>query len=62
MTFSNGGQSSIRYHAMMDGAGIALLPDGGYAYMSNAEVPGNGGGVYGLYFNKDGEIANYKAF
>jgi len=46
---------------MMDGAGIVPLPDGGYVYMSNSEVPNRRGGVYGLYFNKDGEITNYKA-
>ena len=61
VTYVDGVQSNISYHAMMDGAGMALLPDGGYAYISNSEVGNNGGGVYGLYFNKDGKITNYKA-
>jgi hypothetical protein len=59
--YANGGRSNILYHPMMDGAGIVPLPDGGYVYMSNSEVPNRRGGVYGLYFNKDGEITNYKA-
>jgi len=47
------------FHAMMDGAGIVKLPDGGYVYVSNSEISGTGG-VYGLYFNADGEITDYK--
>jgi len=61
VSFANGGQSSISYHGMMDGAGIAHLPDGGYAYLSNSEKSSGRGGVYGLYFNKDGQITDYKA-
>ena len=45
----------------MDGAGVTTLPDGGYVYVSNSEDDSGRGGVYGLYFNKDGEITNYKA-
>eukprot|EP00984_Skeletonema_dohrnii_P018701 scaffold8784_cov151-Skeletonema_dohrnii-CCMP3373.AAC.4 len=59
--YDNGGRSSRRYHGMMDGAGIAPLPDGGYAYLSNAEEPDGNGGVYGLYFDKDEKIVDYKA-
>eukprot|EP00986_Skeletonema_menzelii_P016299 scaffold14214_cov117-Skeletonema_menzelii.AAC.1 len=61
VSFVNGEQSSISYHGMMDGAGIAPLPDGGYAYLSNSEKSSGRGGVYGLYFNKDGQITDYKA-
>ena len=60
VNYTNGEHSSTHYHSMMDGAGISLLPDGGYVYLSNAEVENNGGGVYGLYFNKDREIIDYK--
>ena len=60
VNYANGEHSSTHYHSMMDGAGISLLPDGGYVYLSNAEVENNGGGVYGLYFNKDREIIDYK--
>ena len=59
--YANGERSSRRYHGMMDGAGIAQLLDGGYAYLSNAEEPDGDGGVFGLYFNKDGKIIDYKA-
>ena len=52
VTYADGVQSNISYHAMMDGAGMALLPDGGYAYISNSEVGNNGGGVYGLTSTK----------
>jgi len=58
--YANGERSSRRYHGMMDG-GVAQLPDGGYTYLSNAEEPDGDGGVYGLYFNKDGKIIDYKA-
>jgi hypothetical protein len=61
VNYADGGQSSISYHGMMDAAGIAPLPGGGYVYMSNSEKSSGTGGVYGLYFNKDGEIINYKA-
>jgi hypothetical protein len=61
VTYANGGQSGRSYHAAMDGAGIAILPDGGYVYTSNAERSSGAGGVYGLYFNENDEITNYKA-
>ncbi|KAL7451013.1 hypothetical protein ACHAWC_004317 [Mediolabrus comicus] len=61
VTYANGGQSDRSYHGAMDGAGIAILPDGGYVYTSNAERSGGAGGVYGLYFNENDEITNYKA-
>ena len=60
VTFANGGQSDRSYHGAMDGAGIAILPNGGYVYTSNAERSGGAGGVYGLYFNENDEITNYK--
>ena len=53
--FVNGVSSSIRFHGMMDGAGIIKLPhddenddDGGYVYVSNSEIESGAGGVYGL--------------
>jgi hypothetical protein len=60
VTYANGGQSDRSYHGAMDGAGIAILPNGGYVYTSNAERSGGAGGVYGLYFNENDEITNYK--
>jgi hypothetical protein len=61
VTFANGGQSSRVYHWYMDGAGVTTLPNGGYVYVSNSEAYKGNGGVFGLYFNKDGEITDYKA-
>ena len=55
--FVTGVSSSIRFHAMMDGAGIIKLPNddenengggGGYVYVSNSEIEDGAGGVYGL--------------
>ena len=34
--------------------------NGGYVYVSNSEISNGNGGVYGIYFNKDGQIINYK--
>ena len=34
----------------------------GYVYVSNSNAPnGNGGGVYGLYFDHDGKVVEYEA-
>ncbi|KAL7495642.1 hypothetical protein ACHAWT_005693 [Skeletonema menzelii] len=60
VTFANGGRSSSVYHMYMDGAGVTTLPDGGYVYVSNSEDDNGKAGVHGLYFNKDGEITDYK--
>jgi hypothetical protein len=61
VTFASGGQSSRTYHRYMDAAGVTTLPDGGYVYVSNSEDYNGKAGVFGLYFNKDGEIIDYKA-
>ena len=60
--YANGEESTLRYHEQSDAAGIVSLDDGGYVYVANSEKHGDeGGGVYGLYFNKDGEITEYEA-
>lgn len=52
---------------MSDAAGIIPLnPDNpsedGYVYVVNSEVSSRGaGGVYGVYFDKDGNVTDYKA-
>ena len=58
--YGNGDQSAIRYHDAMDGAGIISLPDGGYAYVSNKERSSGRGGVYALYFDKNGDVVDYR--
>lgn len=65
--YINGQESTGRYHSMMDGAGIVPLDgddgiegSGGYVYVSNSEISSGDGGVYGLYFDEDGNVVDYK--
>jgi secreted PhoX family phosphatase len=57
--YANGKRSDIKYHAMPDGAAVFQLSDG-YVYVNNAEIKDGRGGVYGLYFDRKGEIIDYK--
>jgi len=59
--YANGDESDRSWHSNSDAAGIIPLEDGGYVYMSNSEADDGKGGVYGLYFNAEGEITEYKA-
>ena len=52
-------KSNLKFHSMPDGATIIPLDDG-YVYVSNSEVDDGKGGVYGVYFNHDGDIVDYK--
>lgn len=63
VNYGNGGESKEDYHELMDGAAIIPLKDtdGGYVYVSNAERSDGKGGVYGLYFDKYGNVTDYKA-
>lgn len=58
--YANGSVSNLKFHAYPDGAGVASLPGGEWVYVSNSEDDDNNGGVYGLYFNKDGEVIDYR--
>ncbi|KAL7485353.1 hypothetical protein ACHAW6_010955 [Cyclotella cf. meneghiniana] len=62
VNFANGDRSDLPFHSMPDGAAIIPLskPSSGYVYVSNSEVNNGGGGVYGLYFDRDGNIVDYK--
>ena len=54
--------SDRRFHDEPDGA--AVFPwgnDGGWVYVSNSEVDDNGGGVFGIYFDKNSNVKDYKA-
>ena len=42
--YSDGTESSHRYHSQMDGAGIVTFPNGGYVYVSNSELEDSDGG------------------
>jgi len=58
---ANGSVSTIPFHSMPDGAAIIPMDDDdGYVYISNSEMKEKKGGVYGLYFNKHGDIIDYK--
>jgi secreted PhoX family phosphatase len=59
VNFANGKRSELKYHAMPDGAAVIPLADG-YVYVNNAEIDFGGGGVYGLYFDNDGNVVDYK--
>ena len=46
------------WHAAPDGAAVFTAKDGGWAYVSNAEVGGGGGGAGALRFDADGQVVN----
>jgi hypothetical protein len=58
--YVDGNKSNRNFHAWLDGAGVAPLPGGEWVYISNLEDDKGKGGVYGVYFNKDGEVINCK--
>jgi len=58
--YVDGNKSNQNFHAWLDGAGVAPLPGGEWVYISNSEDDKGKGGVYGVYFNKYGEVINYK--
>ena len=59
--YGNGALSTIPFHSMADGATVLPTDDeGSYAYVSNSEMKQKMGGVYALYFNKYGNVVNYK--
>jgi len=64
--FANGDESKLDAHTWPDGAGVVPLnPDdpaeGGYVYVSNSEEDDGKAGVYGIYFDKDGNLYDYRA-
>lgn len=63
---ADGGESKNSWHTATDAAGIiSMNPEdplnSGYVYLSNSEEADGDGGVYGLYFDNDGNILDYKA-
>jgi len=64
--YADGDRSSKSYHTMTDAAGIIPLDpqnptEGGYAYVVNSEEEDGDGGVYAIYFDKDGNVLEYKS-
>lgn len=63
--FANGKQSSEPFHKFPDGAAVFKSSDGGWYYVSNAEVDKKGkswqhGGVGAIKFDKEGKVVGYK--
>ena len=58
---ANVSQSTLSFHFSADGADIFSLPGGGYIYASNAELGTGSGGVFGVEFDINGLVRNYKA-
>lgn len=52
------GNTEHRWHAEPDGGATFAAPDGGWVYVSNAEVPRSGGGVGAIRFDADGAIVD----
>ena len=57
--YHDGTKSKLEFHPNLDGAGVVPLPGGGYFYVSNSEK-NDGGGVYGVYCDAAGRVAEYK--
>jgi len=63
--FANGKTSNQRFHMMPDGAAVFPKANGGWYYVSNAEVDKLGdtwqhGGVGRIEFDKNGKVIGYK--
>lgn len=56
---ANNKLSAIPFHSMPDGAHVFPLPNG-YVYVSNSEMKDGHGGVYGVYFDRNGKVTGYK--
>ncbi|KAL9185923.1 hypothetical protein ACHAXT_003700 [Thalassiosira profunda] len=60
VSLSDGNQSVLNFHSMADGAAILPLKNGGSVYVSNSEMKSGLGGVYGLYLDEFGNVADYR--
>ena len=59
VNFADGSKSVLSFHSSPDGAAVFPV-DNGYVYVSNSEVASKGGGVYGVYFDDEGDVVDYK--
>jgi secreted PhoX family phosphatase len=48
--------TGFAWHAAPDGGATFPVPDGGWVYVSNSEMPANGGGAGALRFDSSGQI------
>jgi secreted PhoX family phosphatase len=53
---AQGGSSAYRWHIDPDGGACYATNDGGWIYVSNAEVDGGGGGAGALRFDRQGQL------
>ena len=64
VTYKDGSSSQIPFHDQPDAAAVFIdySPNnqGGYAYVSNAEVKSKGGGVGSIIFDANGDPIDYK--
>ena len=58
--YADGTSSKINFHSMADGAAVFPDDNGGYVYVSNSEMKEGLGGVYGLGFDSEGNVVDYK--
>ncbi|CAJ1947303.1 unnamed protein product [Cylindrotheca closterium] len=57
---ANGSNSRDRFHGEPDGAAVFPDSNGGWIYVSNSEENGGRGGVGAIYFNRNGDVVDYK--
>ncbi|KAL7535638.1 hypothetical protein ACHAXR_006623 [Thalassiosira sp. AJA248-18] len=60
LELADGSFSDLRFHSMPDGAAIFPTEDAKYIYVSNSEMKNGLGGVYGVVFDNDGNVVDYK--
>jgi secreted PhoX family phosphatase len=53
---SNGTETAYKWHTFPDGGACFPTDDGGWIYVSNSEVPLNGGGAGAIRFDRSGNI------
>ncbi|KAL7547523.1 hypothetical protein ACHAWF_012738 [Thalassiosira exigua] len=63
--YADGGESKLKYHTESDAAGVISMDptdplNSGYVYLANSEEDDGKGGVFGIYFDKDGNVLEYK--
>ena len=58
LKLKDGKNTKLTFHSLIDAADVFPTNDG-YVYVSNSEMASGRGGVYGLYFDHDGNILNY---
>ena len=58
LKLKDGNNLKLTFHSLIDVADVFPTNDG-YVHVSNSKMASSHGGVYGLYFDHDGNILNY---